>query len=309
MEDHPFDRSPRELYEPVDYIMQLGGKRLRPLLLLMSYQLFRDDVTKALPAAMAMEVFHNFTLVHDDIMDEAPLRRGKPTVHIQYDRNRGILAGDVMLIQAFRFLLDAAAAHQIRSVTETFCEVAIGVCEGQQLDMNFETRDEVTLPEYLRMIELKTAILLGGAMKIGALLADAAASDAQHLFAYGNLIGVAFQIQDDLLDAYGDPDKFGKKTGGDILRNKKTYLLLKAFELADAATKIQLNDWLTSTDETAKVAGVLDIYDRLQVRKKAQTEKNRMLLEADQHLDAIACPPENKAALRAMASSLIDREH
>jgi geranylgeranyl diphosphate synthase type II len=303
-----FARPPEELYAPVDYIMGLGGKRLRPVLLLMSYQLFDSHLTKVLPAAMAIEVFHNFTLVHDDIMDQAPLRRGMPTVHEKYNHNTGILSGDVMLIRAYQFLLAATEKHNAQAVVNIFSQVAVEVCEGQQMDMNFETAQSVSLAEYLRMIELKTAVLIAGAMKIGALLGGASETDAMHLYEFGRNIGVAFQIQDDVLDTYGDPEKFGKKQGGDILRNKKTYLLLKSFELADEETTAQLKSALLEKDDDHKIRDVIRIYDHLKVRDHAIAQKELLLREAYQHLASVNCPEEGKLQIQALAEGLMVRE-
>lgn len=303
-----FARPPLELYAPVDYIMGLGGKRLRPVLLLMSYQLFDSHLPKALSAAMAIEVFHNFTLVHDDIMDEAPLRRGMPTVHEKYNHNTGILSGDVMLIRAYQFLLAATSPQNAQAVTGIFSQVAVEVCEGQQLDMNFETAQSVSLGEYLKMIELKTAVLIAGAMKIGALLGGASEADATHLYQFGRNIGVAFQIQDDVLDTYGDPEKFGKKQGGDILRNKKTYLLLKSFELADPETNAQLKSALLEKDDDHKIRDVIRIYDHLKVRDHAIAQKELLLREAYQHLASVNCPEEGRLQIQALAEGLMVRE-
>ena len=233
--DNQFSDTPTELYDPVNYILSLGGKRLRPILLLMAYNLFKTDVEKALPAAFSVEVFHNFSLMHDDIMDKAPLRRGKPAVHIKYNESTGILSGDVMLIYAFKYLMKLEDQNSLLEIIKLFNQIAIDVCEGQQFDMNFENRTEVTIDEYINMIGLKTAALLAGAMKMGALIAGASDKDAQLLYDFGKNVGIAFQLQDDILDTFGDPEKFGKKVGGDIAQNKKTYLALRAMELANAS--------------------------------------------------------------------------
>ncbi|NER13071.1 polyprenyl synthetase family protein [Leptobacterium flavescens] len=232
-------REPRNLYEPVSYILQLGGKRLRPVLTLMSAEIFGADFRKALDAALAVEVFHNFSLVHDDIMDDAPLRRGKETVHEKWDINTGILSGDVMLIIAYRFF-EGYEPETFRELAKLFSKTAIEVCEGQQYDVDFETRDDVTIKEYLKMIEYKTAVLVGAAMKMGALVADAETNDAQAIYDFGLNLGLAFQLQDDYLDAFGDPKTFGKQVGGDIIENKKTFLYLKALEKADREEAEQL---------------------------------------------------------------------
>ena len=225
-----FNAFPEKLYEPVDYIMKLGGKRLRPTALLMSTDTFNGDMDYARHAAMAIEVFHNFTLVHDDIMDEAPLRRGKETVHTKYDINTGILSGDVMLIESYELLFKYAAHKHFAEIIKCFNEAAKLVCHGQQLDVDFEERKDVREAEYLKMIEWKTAVLFAAGLKIGALLADASLEHAQTMYDYGINVGLAFQVQDDILDSFGDPEKFGKKVGGDIIQGKKTLLVLKTLD-------------------------------------------------------------------------------
>ncbi len=308
---NPFPSEPSELYEPCDYILTLGGKRIRPALLLMGYELFRDDVDTALPAAWAVELFHNFSLMHDDIMDAAPLRRGMPTVHTRWSTTTGILSGDVMLIYAYRFLSEVREPTVLSSLLKTFNRVATEVCEGQQLDMNFETRGDVSIPEYLRMIELKTAVLLGGAMEMGALCAQANQADVHHLYHFGRTAGVAFQIQDDLLDTYGDPVKFGKQVGGDILQNKKTLLVLKTMEVASQTDQLELENWMaTSSDNPAeKVAAVRAIFDRNNIPTLIDTEKKHFQAVAFQHLAAISAPEERKTVLRQTVESLLGREY
>src|SRR3978361_2125846 len=227
---------PAELYEPIKYILSLGGKRMRPALLLMACDLFGGDVKKAISAALAIEVFHNFTLMHDDIMDNAPLRRGKTTVHERWNNNVGILSGDVMLIEGYKLMMQVDQPL-LRPILNIFNETAVGVCEGQQLDMEFETRNNVGIDEYITMIRLKTAVVLGGALKIGALIGGASTADATLMHTFGEQLGIAFQWQDDILDVYGDPEKCGKQVGGDIISNKKTYLLLKALESAGHSQK------------------------------------------------------------------------
>jgi len=259
---NPFSKAPQALFEPVDYIMQLGGKRLRPILVLMGYNLFREDIQPALPIAQAVEIFHNFSLVHDDIMDEAPLRRGQPTVHHKYDTNTGILSGDVMLIYAYHYLLKIKEERLIAPIVKVFTEVAEAVCVGQQYDMNFETSNSVTIPEYLKMIENKTALLLVGALKMGAILAEADEQDVYHLGEFGRNVGIAFQLQDDILDTFGDPEKFGKRVGGDIVQNKKTFLVLKTMEVANEADKNKLLTLMQSypKDEEKKIEEVRAIF-------------------------------------------------
>ncbi len=308
--ENPFPASPNELYAPCDYILTLGGKRLRPALVLMGYELFKHDVETALPAAWAVELFHNFSLMHDDIMDAAPLRRGQPTVHHRWNTTTAILSGDVMLIFAYRFLARFNDAATMQRLIKIFNRVATEVCEGQQMDVNFETQTEVSIPDYLRMIELKTAVLLGGALEMGAVAANASLSDAQHLYEFGRLAGVAFQIQDDLLDTYGDPAKFGKQVGGDILQNKKTLLLLKAKEVASATDRLELDNWMQTGAEnpTQKVAAVRAIFDRNAIPDLVAMEKQRFQQMAFEQLDAIQASAERKEILRKTVTDLLDRD-
>ncbi len=309
-QQNPFPATPQALYEPCDYILTLGGKRIRPAALLLGYQLFRDDVDRALPAAWAVELFHNFSLMHDDIMDAAPLRRGQPTVHTKWNTTTGILSGDVMLIFAYRHLTSIEPAEVALSLIKTFNRVATEVCEGQQMDVDFETRSDVSIAEYLRMIELKTAVLLGGALEMGALCAQAPASDAHHLYEFGRLAGIAFQLQDDLLDTYGDPQKFGKQVGGDILQNKKTFLVLKTLETAAAGDRRDLEDWLQTGAEnpTGKVNAVRTLFDRNDIPAQVLAEKQRFQDEAFRHLEAVQVVETRKAALRQMVEDLFVRD-
>ena len=301
---------PADLYEPVRYILSLGGKRMRPALLLMACDLFGGVVEAAISPALAIEVFHNFTLVHDDIMDNAPLRRGKATVHERWGQNAGILSGDVMLVQAYQLMMQVDN-RILREVLEVFSQTAVGVCEGQQMDMDFEKRDDVHIDEYLNMIRLKTSVLLGGALKIGALIGGASREDAEHLHSFGEHLGIAFQLQDDILDVFGDPDKFGKQVGGDILSNKKTYLLLKAMELADRAQANELNNWLNGKafDAAEKVRAVTSIYNHLNVREHAGHEMDNHAEKAFAALGKIGLPDEKKRYLRSFADGLLVREH
>ncbi|RME03091.1 MAG: polyprenyl synthetase family protein [Bacteroidetes bacterium] len=305
-----FGSDPDNLYRPVRYMLSLGGKRLRPVVLLLCHKLYDDDISPAMPAAAAIEVFHNFTLVHDDIMDEAPLRRGKPTVHHKFDTNKAILSGDVMLVLAYDYLLQLENQTLIPTVSRIFTKTAIEVCEGQQMDMDFEERTNVSVEEYLRMIELKTSVLVAAAMKIGALTGGASDADAQKLYEFGRNLGIAFQLQDDLLDTFGDPEKFGKQPGGDIIQNKKTYLFLKALELADDHTRSQLLGWYSNTDfdEEEKIAGVKSIFTRLDIpaqTKRLQAEFERKAMEQLNGLDA---PSEKIDWLKAFAEGLMKRE-
>lgn len=310
LKDQEFTQSPTTLYEPINYIMQLGGKRLRPVLLLMAYQLYKDQVSPALPAAYAIEVFHNFSLVHDDIMDEAPLRRGKPTVHSTYGTNAGILSGDVMMIYAYDFLLKYTVPTQTVALLKTFTKVAIEVCEGQQMDMNFEEQSDVEIESYLKMIELKTAALIGGSIEMGAILAGASAADIQNLALFGRNIGIAFQLQDDILDTFGDPEKFGKKVGGDIAQNKKTYLMLKALELADADTRKALEHYLNdkSVDEAHKISAVTAIFRKLDIPVHAEAVKSTYRKKAFDYLDKVNVPANKKEKLQKLAEKFVQRE-
>ncbi|SHM64354.1 geranylgeranyl diphosphate synthase, type II [Cyclobacterium lianum] len=309
--DLNFEGQPKELYDPISYLMQLGGKRIRPLLALLSYGLFKEDYQKILTPAAAVEVFHNFTLMHDDIMDNAPLRRGKATVHEKWNENTAILSGDVMLVKAYEMLLDVDA-DKLQQALKLFSKTAAEVCEGQQLDMNFESLGQVSEKEYLHMIRLKTAVLLGFSLQLGAVLAGASASDAQHLYDFGVNIGIGFQLKDDLLDVYADKEKFGKQVGGDILANKKTYLLIKAIELAGGKEKAELEKWLSAEDfePTEKVQAVTAIYDQLQVKEKT------MALMADffergfnQLADIKVERPEGLKMLWHLTHNLANREN
>ncbi|HTE00218.1 MAG TPA: polyprenyl synthetase family protein [Mucilaginibacter sp.] len=305
-----FAAYPAELYEPIKYILSLGGKRMRPALLLMACDLFDGDVQKAIPPALAIEVFHNFTLMHDDIMDNAPLRRGKTTVHERWNKNVGILSGDVMLIEGYKLMM-RVDEPLLRPILDIFNETAVGVCEGQQLDMEFETRNDVSIEEYITMIRLKTAVVLGGALKIGALIGGASKEDAILIQSFGEHLGIAFQLQDDILDVFGNPEKFGKQVGGDIISNKKTFLLLKALELADHVQASQLNQWLTiqKPDQLEKVASVTGIYNQLQVRHHAEETMQAYADKAFLALEKIDLPAAHKQYLRDFADGLMVREN
>lgn len=308
--ENSFPAAPKELYEPCQYVLDLGGKRLRPALLLMGYELFAPDVETALPAAWAIELFHNFSLIHDDIMDQAPLRRGKPTVHTRWNLSTGILSGDAMLIQAYRFLAAFPHTAAVPDLLRVFNRVAMEVCEGQQYDMNFETRSDVSLDEYIRMIELKTAVLLGAALEMGGLCAAAPREDVNHLYEFGRLAGIAFQIQDDLLDTYGDPEKFGKQVGGDILQNKKTYLVLKVLETAGESDRAELRKWLSSDNESnpeEKIAAVRALFDRNRIPELAFATKQDYQARAFHHLDAVQVPEQRKNTLRKTVDELLVR--
>lgn len=310
LQANTYDQEPKALYEPVNYIMEMGGKRLRPLLALLACHLFEEDVKPALPAALAVEVFHNFSLVHDDIMDDAPLRRGQPTLHARFGLNAGILSGDVMLIYAYKLLLETPEKSRISDMVETFSKVAIKVCEGQQYDIDFEKRVLVSLEEYLRMIEWKTAALLAGSLELGATAAGAAMGDRAHLREFGRLTGIAFQLQDDYLDTFGDPAKFGKRVGGDIVQNKKTALIIKALEIADPATRERLLALYQEpqTDAEAKVEEVKHLFLQLGVDDFVRSLRDEYQDQAYAHLRAVTAPHDRKQLLQSLAESLLVRE-
>ncbi len=305
-----FPLHPAELYEPISYILSIGGKRMRPALLLMACDLFGGNIDDALSPALAIEVFHNFTLMHDDIMDNAPLRRGRATVHEKWNQNVGILSGDVMLIEGYKLMMKVPD-HLLRQILDIFNNTAVGVCEGQQIDMDFERRSDVIIKEYIEMIRLKTAVVLGGALKIGALIGGADIKDANLLSNFGEYLGIAFQLQDDILDVYGDPEKFGKQVGGDIISNKKTYLLIKALELAGGETATELQHILANKDfiNEDKVQAVTAIYNSLGVKQYADDQMQVYADKAFEALDAINLPEEHKQYLRDFADGLMVREN
>ena len=303
-------REPRGLYAPVDYMLANGGKRVRPLLALIAARMFGDDEqsTAGMPVALCVEVFHNFTLLHDDIMDESPLRRGKPTVHERWNVNTAILSGDLMLIQAYTHLCEAPAG-KVADLLCTFNRVAGGVCEGQQYDVDFEQRDDVTTEQYLHMIELKTAVLLGGALEMGALSAGSSREDAEHLYGFGRLTGLAFQLHDDLLDTFGDGKQTGKLTGNDIIRNKKTYLYLQALETLEVNGQTELTALFDQRpdDPTEKVARVTELMYRAEVPAAVASLRDRLQEEAYHHLEQCGGDPAWKQVLRQLTESLLSR--
>ena len=303
-------KEPSQLYEPITYTLSLGGKRIRPALLLLTNNLFGGNDDAAVNAALGIEVFHNFTLVHDDIMDEAPLRRGQQSVFKKWNTNVAILSGDVMLIQAIE-LLTKDNPNSISEILSVFNTTAIQVCEGQQYDMDFETSNTVSIDDYLKMIELKTAVLLGCSLKIGAIIGAASNEESNHIYHFGKNLGIAFQLMDDVLDLYGDPEKFGKRIGGDVISNKKTYLLLKAQELATGNTKKDLDFCLTSTvlDDNSKVEKVKTIFNDLNIKQLAIDEMNLFYNTAISHLDSIDAPAEKKLVFEHFAKSLMNREN
>ena len=306
--DTKYTEEPAELYEPISYLMQLGGKRMRPVLVLVSTELFGGQVEKALDAAIGIEIFHNFTLMHDDIMDKAPIRRGKATVHVKWNESAAILSGDVMFVEAYKLMIKVEDSI-LRDVLAIFSDTASGVCQGQQADMNFESRNDVSLEEYLEMIRQKTAVLLAGSMQIGALIGGAAKDQAELLYEFGENLGLAFQLQDDILDVYGDPEKFGKQVGGDILSNKKTFMLIKAKELATGNIADELNQWIETNDNpTAKVEAITNIYNQLKVRKLAESVMEDYVQTALYALDKIEVESDRKNLLRGFAEQLLIRE-
>lgn len=304
-----YGQDPVELYDPIRYMMALGGKRIRPTLTLLAGHLFKEEVEALLKPAIGIEVFHNFTLLHDDIMDKAPLRRGQPSVHEKWNPNIAILSGDVMLVRAYELFLDVPAA-KLPKALRLFSQAAAQVCEGQQLDMNFETQADVSIQEYLQMITLKTAVLLGLALEVGAFLNDAPDADALLLRSFGINVGIAFQLRDDLLDVYGSQEKFGKLVGGDILADKKTFLLLTALAQADERQKAVLSQFKSQDGYSPqdKVQQVTAVYDQLQVKAQTEERINQYFETAIQSLDAVGVAPERKTLLRHLAMQLMERE-
>lgn len=299
---------PNNLYAPIDYFLKLGGKRMRPVLALMAAEMFGDDYTVAKHAGMAVELFHNFTLIHDDIMDEAPLRRGNTTVHTKWNENIAILSGDALMIESYK-QLSYYSPDILAKLLPVFNQTAIEVCEGQQWDMDFETQDTVEIDAYLKMIAYKTAVLLGCSLKMGAIVGGATDSDANDLYEFGVNLGVAFQIQDDILDVYADQNKFGKQVGGDIIANKKTFLLLKALEEANAEQLAEFNALFTEKDNNLKVKGVKALYSTLNIRELATKKMNAYHELAMENLTHIAIDDEKKKPLKALAHFLLGREH
>lgn len=304
-----FDKEPKELYEPIAYSLNMGGKRIRPLFTLLACEMFKGDVQQALPAALAIEIFHNFTLVHDDIMDVAPLRRGKETVFKKWSTNIGILSGDALLAKAFEIISNSDEKH-LRPLIKLLSKVAIEVCEGQQLDMNFEQSEKVTIPEYLAMIRLKTAVLAGSSLMAGAIVANASKQDTREIYLFGENLGMAFQMKDDILDVFGDETKFGKKKGGDIVAKKKTYLYLKAHELAKGKNLNSLTYYFVNSafDDDVKVKAISEIYEQLDVKKYAEKQMDIYYTKALAHLKKVNVPENNKKSLAKIAEQLLVRE-
>lgn len=304
----PYERKPKSLYEPVEYVLSLGGKRIRPVLMLMGYNLWRQHPEDILMPAIGLETYHNYTLLHDDLMDNADVRRGHQTVHRRWDANKAILSGDSMLVLAYQ-RMQQVPADKLPAVLDLFTETALEIGEGQEYDMTFETRNDVTEDEYIEMIRLKTSVLLACALKIGALLADAPQEDADRLYRFGEQLGLAFQLQDDLLDVYGDPKVFGKAIGGDITSNKKTYMLINAVNRANAEQRKELEQWIAAKDfnREEKVAAVTRLYDEIGIRQLCEEKINYYFSQARKTLSQVQVPEDRKAALFAYMDDLLHR--
>jgi geranylgeranyl diphosphate synthase, type II len=310
IETSQFPETPSNLYDPIRYILTLGGKRVRPMLTLMAAELFgMQEMEEIIPAAKAVEFFHNFSLIHDDLMDKAPLRRGKTTVHEKWDANIAILSGDGLLVKAYEEISKCNPIY-LPATLKILSKVAMEVCEGQQLDMDYESRDSLTMPEYLEMIRLKTSVLLGGALQLGAILSGADEQQQQLIYDFGENVGLAFQLQDDILDAYGDPDTFGKIVGGDIMINKKTFLLVKLMAVISDDDKTVLQALLNATIETApsKVADMLALYDKYAIKTAADELKDSYTQRAFEKMEALNVPNDRKEALIVLANNLLVRQ-
>ncbi len=305
----PYDRQPTSLYEPIQYVLSLGGKRIRPVLMLLGYQLWKDDPENILMPAIGVETFHNFTLLHDDLMDNADVRRGHDTVHRRWDANKAILSGDAMLVLAF-IHMQKVPADKLPAVMNVFTTTTLEIDEGQEWDVAFETRNDVTEAEYIEMIRLKTSVLLACALKIGALLADAPQEDADLLYRFGEQIGLAFQLQDDLLDVYGDPKVFGKAIGGDITSNKKTYMLINAFNRANDTQRAELQRWVDARefDRKEKVAAVTRLYDEIGIRQLCEAKINDYFEQARKTLEDVSVADDRKEQLRQYMEELLHRD-
>ena len=309
LEQLPYDRQPQGLYAPIKYVLSLGGKRIRPVLMLMAYNMYREDVDRIMPVALGLEVYHNFTLLHDDLMDRADVRRGKPCVHKVWNDNTAILSGDNMLVMAYQ-MMSRCPSSALPSVISIFTETALQIDEGQQYDMEFEQRTDVTESEYLEMIRLKTSVLLACALQIGALLGGASEADAQALYAYGEKVGLAFQLQDDYLDVYGDFETFGKAIGGDILCNKKTFMLINALAHAPEHLRTELQGWLAATeyDPAEKIEAVRHIYTQVGVDQMAKEQISFYIAQAEDALHALPIAEERKEILRQWTEQLLGRK-
>ncbi len=310
LDNIPYDRKPQSLYEPIKYVLSMGGKRIRPVLMLLAYNLFKDDPESILMPACALETYHNYTLLHDDLMDNADLRRGHQTVHRRWDANTAILSGDSMLVLAYQRMAQCRA-DKMQQVLTLFTETALEIGEGQQYDMDFEHRNDVREEEYIEMIRLKTSVLLACATKIGAILAGASAQDADNIYRFGEQMGLAFQLQDDFLDVYGDTKVFGKAIGGDIVSNKKTYMLINAFNRADAAQRAELERWIEAKDFDAKekIAAVTRIYNEIGIDRLAMEKIKFYFNESKKYLDTVSVAPERKAELAKYTAEMMKRQY
>lgn len=306
----PYERTPKSLYEPIRYVLSMGGKRIRPVLMLLGYNLYKEDTDKILMNAIALETYHNYTLLHDDLMDQADLRRGHETVHKKWDANTAILSGDSMLVLAYERMAQCDSRH-LADVLRLFTTTALEIGEGQQYDMEFETRDDVCEEEYIEMIRLKTSVLLACALKIGAILAEAPVEDADNLYKFGEQIGLAFQLQDDYLDVYGDSKVFGKKIGGDITSNKKTFMLINAFSHANEAQRQELEKWVNakSFDREEKIAAVTRLYNEIGIDKMAQAKIAYYFEQSKKYFDAVQVPAERKEELLKYAQRMMKRKY
>jgi geranylgeranyl diphosphate synthase type II len=304
-----YDRQPASLYDPIKYVLSIGGKRVRPVLTMLSYNLYKDDPLSIMPQAIGLETYHNFTLLHDDLMDHADMRRGHETVHKKWDANRAILSGDTMLLQAFERVEDCDPA-KLPAVFKVFIQTTLEIGEGQQLDVEFETRNDVTEDEYIEMIRLKTSVLLACACKVGAIMADAPAEDIENMYKFGEKLGLAFQLQDDLLDVYGDPAVFGKNIGGDITSNKKTYMLINAVNRANPAQREQLMKWIDAKefDRNEKVKAVTELYNEIGIRELCEQKIEEYYQESQVYLAKVNLPEERKAELKAYAAEMMKRQ-
>ena len=310
IENLSYMREPEGLYDPIEYVLGVGGKRLRPVWMLLAYNLYKEDVERIFPQAAGIETYHNFTLLHDDLMDNADMRRGKPTVHKKWDENTAILSGDAMLILAYQFMMQDCPTGYMKEVMDVFGRTALEVCEGQQWDMEFETRTDVTVDEYIEMIRLKTSVLLSGALKIGAILGGASAEDARLLYDFGIKMGLAFQLQDEYLDVYGDPAVFGKKIGGDILCNKKTFMLITAFAHAGEDDRKKLQAWIEAKDfvPSEKIEAVTSIYDKVGIAGLCREKIDAYYEEGLRLLDEVSVEPALKENLRDFVCGLMNRK-
>ena len=306
----PYHRRPESLYEPIKYVLSMGGKRIRPTLMLLAYNMFRDDPERILMQAVALETYHNYTLLHDDLMDHADLRRGHETVHKRWNDNQAILSGDSMLVLAYERMAQCPA-DKLGEVLSLFTQTALEIGEGQQYDIDFETRNDVSEDEYIEMIRLKTSVLLACALKIGAVLAGASKADADNLYKFGEQIGLAFQLQDDYLDVYGDPKIFGKAVGGDIVSNKKTYMLINAFNRADSSQRAELQRLINteSFDRDKKVAAVTALYNEMSIDKMAKNKMDFFYEQSQRYLDRVSVQEEYKCELRAYAERMMKRKY